>query len=849
MVAKSSETLAEIPQEMWLWPLYGKGFENLGAGGKPVRAPVPGCGPDQLLVRLDAVGMCFSDIKIINLGPDHPRLSGRNMKKDPVVLGHEVAMTVVGVGESLRGRYHVGERYVLQADIVYRGVPMAYGYKIRGGMTQYGVVGPEVLNGDEGNYLIPIERDSTGYAQAALCEPWACVLAAYNLNYRSGLKAGGTAWFIGDGKSEGFTISQGFDRERHPGRAILTNVPSSFKSHLQSKVDAGAVQFEERNAAGIDAIQALAQELVAKVDDAVFLGAPAAEAAEAAIGALARWGVANIVSSQKAPLKARLDIGRVHYDNWVVVGTDQKDVAAGYRYGVRSALAERGTSWFVGAAGPMGRMHVQRAIELKDGPRLIVATDVSTPRLEHLQRTFQAEAKTRGVEMVCLNPQEMGPDAFEKRLRSLLAGGDGFDDIVVLVPAPAVIADASRYLGTSGVMNVFAGVARGVKAEIDLAPCCGRMQTRIIGSSASSIDDLKRMLHETESGLLSTNRSVAAVGGILSVREGYQAVASGTFPGKVVIYPQLEDFPLTPVEDLPRKSKEVGNRLRNDVWNVEAEKAFMAAGERSRPEEPRRGELAGKRAFITGAAQGLGRYLAERLIQEGAWVTLVDIKEEAVCAAALELEARHQRRVRFARADVTSEAEMAQVVEDLLEEQGQLDVLVANAGVLFSAEVTEMPLEKWRQVIDVNLTGYFVCAQAAARAMKAQKRGAIIQINSKSGKKGSLHNSAYAASKFGGLGLTQSLALDLAPYGVRVNAVCPGNLLDSPLWKDNLYGAYARKWGLTVEEVRRKYTEQVPLGRGCEYEDVGNVVVFLASEKAAYMTGQAINVTGGQEMR
>jgi sorbitol-6-phosphate 2-dehydrogenase len=128
-------------------------------------------------------------------------------------------------------------------------------------------------------------------------------------------------------------------------------------------------------------------------------------------------------------------------------------------------------------------------------------------------------------------------------------------------------------------------------------------------------------------------------------------------------------------------------------------------------------------------------------------------------------------------------------------------------------------------------------------------RGVILQINSKSGKKGSFRNAAYAASKFGGIGLTQSLALELAPHGVRVNAVCPGNLLDSPLWQDSLYEQYAKRWNLTPEEVRRKYEEQVPLGRGCTYEDVANVVVFLASDAAAYMTGQAINVTGGQEMR
>jgi sorbitol-6-phosphate 2-dehydrogenase len=125
----------------------------------------------------------------------------------------------------------------------------------------------------------------------------------------------------------------------------------------------------------------------------------------------------------------------------------------------------------------------------------------------------------------------------------------------------------------------------------------------------------------------------------------------------------------------------------------------------------------------------------------------------------------------------------------------------------------------------------------------------IIQVNSKSGKKGSYKNSAYAASKFGGIGLTQSLALELAEYGVRVNAVCPGNLLDSPLWVDSLFDQYSRNQGLTKEQVRQKYVDQVPLGRGCSYDDVGNVIVFLASDSASYMTGQAINVTGGQEMR
>jgi sorbitol-6-phosphate 2-dehydrogenase len=133
--------------------------------------------------------------------------------------------------------------------------------------------------------------------------------------------------------------------------------------------------------------------------------------------------------------------------------------------------------------------------------------------------------------------------------------------------------------------------------------------------------------------------------------------------------------------------------------------------------------------------------------------------------------------------------------------------------------------------------------------MKVQKRGVILEINSKSGKKGSYKNSAYAASKFGGIGLTQSLALELAEDGIRVNALCPGNLLDSPLWVNSLYEQYSRNQGISKEEVRKKYVDQVPMKRGCAYEDVCNVLVFLASDQASYMTGQAINVTGGQEMR
>ncbi len=264
--------------------------------------------------------------------------------------------------------------------------------------------------------------------------------------------------------------------------------------------------------------------------------------------------------------------------------------------------------------------------------------------------------------------------------------------------------------------------------------------------------------------------------------------------------------------------------------------------------------LQDKVAIVTGGGQGLGQAICWRLAREGCHVVVADLNEETAAETATAITQYLQRagaagqRAIALKVDVTDEAQVAAMVDRTVQEFGRLDILVANAGILIAGEISEFPAEQWRAVI-VNLFGYFLCAKHAARVMKAQRSGVIIQINSKSGKKGSYKNSAYAASKFGGIGLTQSIALELAEYGVRVNAVCPGNLLDSPLWVNSLYKQYAERWGISEEEVRQRYIDQVPMKRGCTYDDVCNVVVFLASEQAGYMTGQAINVTGGQEMR
>ena len=545
-----------------LWPLYGAGLENLGVGGKPIEVPMPQYGADQLLVRHDACGLCFSDTKVINLGQGHPRIF-RDISKEPVVLGHEVSLTVVGVGAALADRYHVGDRFIVQAEIYYKGVNWAYGYMLQGGLSRYGVLDERVLNGDDGVYLIPVKA-STGYAESALTEPWACVTAAYGLQYRSSLKSGGTLWVIGSASAaSSYTISAGFDAAAHPARVVLTNVPAVFAAWLR----------ERAAALGVEVLDApdFADLPVTEVDDIVLLGADP-DLIETTSPRLAKDGVFAIVADRPMSRKVSLDAGRVHYNNWVYVGGKGPDIAAAYSaIPVRSEVKPGGVAWFIGAAGPMGRMHVQRAIEVPNSPSVIVCTDVSDMRLQDLADSYAAEAAAKGIEFICLNP--MNKEAYQAAMARFRPAG--FDDVIVLAPVAALIADGATWLAPGGVMNVFAGVARGTMATFDVSDIYLR-DVRYIGQSGSKIDDMRLMLFQAETGTLSPNRSVAAIGSLNAAWNGIKAVKEQTFPGKIVIYPNIKDLPLTPIADLKETLPTVYAALKDGrEWTNEAEAELL----------------------------------------------------------------------------------------------------------------------------------------------------------------------------------------------------------------------------------------------------------------------------------
>jgi len=290
-----------------------------------------------------------------------------------------------------------------------------------------------------------------------------------------------------------------------------------------------------------------------------------------------------------------------------------------------------------------------------------------------------------------------------------------------------------------------------------------------------------------------------------------------------------------------------------ETWEAEAYRQQVAASTDT-------GRMHAKVAIVTGAAQGFGLGIAQGLAAEGAHVVLADLNLDAAQEQADRLVEIHGPGAAMAvRIDVADEASQKQGLDKVLAAYGGVDLFVSNAGIARAASVTEQRIEDFDLVTAINYKGYFLGVRTVAPIMAAQHEVRpdllfdIVEINSKSGLAGSSRNFAYAGSKFGGIGLTQSFALELIESGIKVNAICPGNYLDGPLWSDpekGLFIQYLRagkvRGASSVDQVRAYYESQVPMGRGCLPADVVRAVLYLVEQQ--YETGQALPVTGGQVM-
>jgi threonine dehydrogenase-like Zn-dependent dehydrogenase len=562
-----------VPAKSKAWRIYGKGMENFGDEEKPTFIPVPEPQDDELLVRNDAIGLCFSDTKIIKAGSDHPRIRGRDLKKNPVIPGHEVALTVVKVGKDRRKDYKPGERFIIQADVRYRGTMPSYGYVLPGGLSQYGIIGKEILDGDDGSYLIPLRNQKLGYSELALVEPWGCVVAAYRIKHRTGPADRGTLLIVrGSGEKMQWGFSNLFVRGT-PARILLAGLESDMEARLREALPGETTEIlrtEDRT------IKKLAEKYTAGAgfDDIIILGDAPNSLVEEAGDSLRAHGILNyMVSSSKRQVVA-IDAGKVHYDVIAFIGSTGEDVGAPYAenpdYTIRG-----GSVLMIGAGGPMGQMHVKLAMEQQNPPKLIIATDIDDRRLQTLGEKFSGLAKDRGISFHILNPGHYKIPAEFRKAVTDLNGDRLFDYVVCLAAIPAVIEDAASYLGDRAVLNIFAGVSKGTIVRLDIKEVATKA-VRFIGSSGSSIDDMEFTLRKLERGELDTNSSVAGVSGMNDVWRGIDAVRTGSFAGKIVVYPHIRDLDLISLQELGEKFPKVKKLLSSGgEWNREAEEAFL----------------------------------------------------------------------------------------------------------------------------------------------------------------------------------------------------------------------------------------------------------------------------------
>jgi L-sorbose 1-phosphate reductase len=536
--------------------------------------PVPAPGPTQILLRIEAVGICFSDTKLLHAFTDHPRkgevLAGldRTALAEipsyvpgplPTVPGHEVVGRIVAIGDAVT-RHRLGERCLVQTD--YRHLPTvrsnaAFGYDFEGGLQEYVVLDERMIlePGTGERFLIPVGEEPSASA-VALLEPWACVEASYAARERGTLLPGGRLLVVAEA---GRGIDGLATLVAQAAPASCTAIAADEGQWSAIEVALGPTAARGIRVGGLDALAA------GSFDDIVYFGADAdrIEALEALLGPR---GVIDIVlggASIGRPVS--IDVGRIHYDLVRWVGTTGPSAADGYAAAPHSGeLRDGDRVAVIGAAGPMGFMHTIRAAASGLSGLRLVAIDIDDARLAHLAGVAAPLATQHGVEAAFINGRIAQPEP-------------GFSYVAVMVPAPPLVIQALALAGPGARVNLFAGFAVGTRAALDLDDILAR-GVYMFGTSGSEIPDMKAVLARLERGDLDTNVSVDAVTGMEGVHDALAAVEARTSGGKIVVYPMLPEMGMIRLVDLATRLPSVAAALRDGRWTRAAEEALLATG-------------------------------------------------------------------------------------------------------------------------------------------------------------------------------------------------------------------------------------------------------------------------------
>jgi threonine dehydrogenase-like Zn-dependent dehydrogenase len=519
-------------------------------------------GPHQVLCRVEAVGLCFSDLKLLKQFAGHARKSEvlRGVEKSvlaeipsyvpgekPGVPGHEAVVTVVEAGPAVK-HAKVGGRYLVQTD--YRWLPTAnsnaaFGYNFEGALQEYVLMDERVTTSPEGeSMLIPASQELSASA-VALVEPWACVEDSYAVKERRMLKANTRMMVVADGRIDEKAFRAFIAKYGNGGRIIWAGCQPVDVEGLASQKVASVNMLADNT-----------------FDDVVYFGCMA-ETAEKLFAKLAPGGLINFVQcGGKFGRNVVTPVGRVHYGGIRIIGTTGSDPAKAMEYIPATGEVRKGEKInVVGAAGPMGVMHVVRNICQGLEGVTVYAGDLDEGRLSALTRIAAPMAKAAGVEYVPYNPKNA--DAPKR-----------FSMVALMVPSAPLVTAAVKNTAMNGIINIFAGIPATVTGEISLDEYIEK-ELYFIGTSGSVLDDMKAVLARVEAGRLDTNISVAAVCGLEGAVDGIRAVEKQLVPGKIIVYPACRGLGLTRLDELKTRAPKVAAKLKEGLWNKEAEAELL----------------------------------------------------------------------------------------------------------------------------------------------------------------------------------------------------------------------------------------------------------------------------------
>lgn len=550
--------MANIPASQWAVQLVGPDQLVLNES-KEVFRP----GPHQVLAKVEVVGLCFSDLKLLKQFTDHVRkgpvvsgiapdalkqIASYVPNEKPTVPGHETVVRIVEVGPGVTA-HKPGERYLVQTD--YRWLRTAssnaaFGYNFEGALQEYVLMDERAITSPDGeSMLIPANETRSGSA-IALVEPWACVEDAYATKERTTLKEGGQMLIVVEAELPEGRLGSLFKRYGTPAQITWVS-----KSGPPASLTVPVVRAREHD--DLDD---------AAFDDVIYFGSNAGTVEEL-FPKVAANGILNIaLCGDRFSRPVVTMVGRVHYGGIRIIGTTDSDVAGAMKTIPKTGEIRHGDKInVVGAGGPMGMMHVIRNLCQGIEGVTVYAGDLDDGRLATLTKIAQPLAESNGVDYIPYNAKQPPSD-------------EEFGYLVLMAPIPALVAQAVQDAAPRGLINIFAGIPATVSGEIDLNTYIEK-RLFFIGTSGSTLDDMKLMLSKVESNRLDTNVSVAAISGLAGAVDGIRAVESRTIAGKIVVYPACRDLPLIPLEELAAKKPEVAACLKDGLWTLEAEKKLL----------------------------------------------------------------------------------------------------------------------------------------------------------------------------------------------------------------------------------------------------------------------------------